>query len=115
MMQARNFLPSYRASIAIVAAIIVMVAVVILFPSGDTNRKNKKKAIKESIEDVKNTAPITITEETKRSLSERTPGTHDTVISEETKRSLSIRPAGAVDAVITPEAAKSLSTRPNDY
>ena|SRR3989344_1608873 len=110
----RNFLPSYRASIAIVAAIVVIGAVMILFSSDNANQRKSKEAIKEIVEDAKNIALATISEETKRSLSERPPGTEDAVISEETKRSLSARLPGAVDVVITPEVAQSLSARPSD-
>ena len=110
-MQVKNILPSYRASIAIVAAIVVIGVVIMLFPNSEKQSKSDRETTKES---AKNTAPTAISEETKRSLSERPPGTQDSVISEETKRSLSTRPAGAVDAVITPEVAKSLSERLNN-
>ena len=101
MMLIKNFLPSYpyRAGIVIIAAIVVIGAVIMLFPSGEKQSKSDRETTKESAKDI---SPATISEETKRSLSERTPGTHDTVISEETKRSLSTRPAGTVDTVITP-------------
>ena len=111
MMLIKNFLPSYRASIAIVAAIVVLVVVIMLFPNSEKQSKNDREMTKESAKDI---LPAAITEETKRSLSERPPGTQDAVISEDTKKSLATRPAGAVDAVITPEVAKSLSERLNN-
>ena len=109
-MQVKNILPSYRASIAVVAAIVVLVVVVVLFTSNEKQRKNNKEAVKENIEDVKDIAPITISEETKRLVSERLPG-DAIVITEETKRLLSERPQGSIPITITPETAKSLSTR----
>ena len=111
MMLIKNFLPSYRVGIVIIAAIVVIGVVMILFPNSEKQSKSDTETTKES---AKNTAPATISKETKQSLSERPLGTQDAVISEETKRSLSTRPAGAVDAIITPEAAKSLSERLNN-
>lgn len=109
-MQVRNFLPSYRAIIAIVAAIIIIIAVVILFPVG--NKKNQGngniKAVKESVKDAGEVFPITISEESKRSLSEWSPEMQATVISEKTKRSLSERPSGFIPATITPEVIQLL-------
>jgi len=107
----KNFLPSYRVGIVIIAAIVVIGVVMILFPNSEKQSKSDRETTKESAKDI---LPAVITEETKQSFSERSPETKDAGISEETKRSLSTRPAGAVDAVITPEVAKSLSERLNN-
>lgn len=110
IMQVRNLLPSYRVGVAITATITVIVAVVILFPTGEKQRKNSQPAAQEGAKDI---SPATITEEAKQSLSERPPGVQATVISEETKQSLSARSPDADDAVIviTPEIAESLRSR----
>lgn len=98
----RFFLLSYRRVCASVAAVIVIVAVIILFPTGEKQRKTDKPTMKENI-----------IEEVKRSLSERPPGMQDLIISEETKRSLSERPQGFIPATITPEILQSLNVRSN--
>ena len=99
-------------SVALVAAVVAIVAIIImLFPAGDTNQRRDKEIVKESIEGVKEISPTTISEETKRSLSERLLGTQGTVLSETTKQSLSERLPSSIPTTITPETAKSLSTR----
>lgn len=80
---------------------VVIGAIMILFPTGEKQRKNNKEAVKEGVK-VKNIFPATITEEIKRSLSERPAGIKDATITDEIRRSLTTRPPGVVDAVIIP-------------